>query len=413
LLSALTGCSAEAPLTPVITATFATPEAKNQFASGSSDFAFDLYSRLREREGNLVVSPVSIATALGMTLAGARGETEQEIANVLHVAGLSRDEAHRAAADLQNDLNGRGDEREYTLAIANRLWAQDDQTILDDFSALIQQHYGADIGRVDFINKPDAAAKEVNTWAARATRNKIPAALDREHVNDLTRLVLVNAVYFKGKWRSPFDEQNTEPLDFFRTMEEKVEVPTMFKHGRFGFHHADGVKTLRMSYEGGDLAIVLLLPDEIDGITDLEQRLGSNAIRDWTKFTARQVSVWLPRFTFTADLRLNGVLALMGMPSAFDPATADFSGVSGVKPTDPNRDEGLFIQHVIHRAYVELNEEGTEAAATTAVTKVKSAETFEPTPPAEFRADHPFLFLIQHEETGAILFMGRVADPSQ
>jgi len=409
----IVGCSDDQPLTPVIVETFATPDARTKLNEGSAEFAFDLYSRLREHEGNLVVSPVSVATALGMVLAGARGETEQEIARVLHVAEVSRDEAHRAAADLQNDLNGRGEEREYTLAIANRLWAHDDQTILDDFSALLQKHYGADIGRVDFINKADAAVKQVNAWAARATRDKIPRALDRNHVNAMTRLVLVNAVYFKAKWAAPFKERNTEAADFFRAANDKVQVPTMWQNGFFSFRHMDGVKLIRLPYEDRKLAMVIVLPDDIDGLEELEARLTLDKFREWAQFKSerkrQEVSVGLPKFKFEADMRLNGVLALLGMPSAFDPETADLSGIDGIKPTDSNREEGLFVQHVIHRAFIDVDEQGTEAAATTAATKeMKSA----PHEPLEFYADHPFLFFIHDEETGAILFMGRVADPT-
>jgi serpin B len=408
------GCTDESntPLVPVVSDTFSTPEARNQFTEGSNKFAFDLYSRLREREGNIVVSPVSVATALGMVLAGARGQTEQEIATVLHVAGLSRDEAHRAAADLQNDLNGRGEERDFTLSIANRLWAQEDQSILDDFSALIKEHYGADIGRVDFINKPDAAVKQVNAWAARATRNKIDAALDRNHVDELTRLILVNAVYFKAKWASPFKEVYTDTRDFFRSKNDVIQVSTMFEQSYFHFRHIDGIKVLRKPYAGLKVSMLLLLPDQIDGLTELESHLTIDNVTRWSRFEnqgSQEVNFVLPKFKFNADLRLNGVLELLGMPSAFDQVVADFSGVNGVKASDKTR-EGLFIQHAIQRAFIDVDEEGTEAAATTAIAKKTTSTAMRP---LEFTADHPFLFFIQDQETEAILFMGRVADPSQ
>jgi serine protease inhibitor len=410
----LIGCSNDEPLAPVIVETFATPEARTKVNDGSAEFAFDLYRRLGKHKGNLVVSPVSVATALGMVLAGARGETEQEIAKVLHVAEISRDEAHRAAADLQNDFNGRGEDRDYTLAIANRLWAQVDHTILDEFSALLTTHYGADIGRVDFINKPSVAVKQVNAWAARATGNKIPHAIGADQVNDMTRLILVNAVYFKAKWILPFKERNTEPRDFFRTANEKIPVPTMLQTSFFPFRHVDGVKLVRLPYEDFKLGMVIILPDDIDGLEELEVRLTLDKFREWANFKSerkyQEVTVSLPKFKFEADLRLNEELVLLGMPSVFDPKTADFSGIDGVKPTDSDRGEGLFIQHVIHRAFIDVDEQGTEAAATTAATKeMKSA----PHEPLEFRADHPFLFLIHDEETGAILFMGRVTDPSK
>jgi serine protease inhibitor len=410
----LAGCSRRSSDDSVIvTKTFSTPDAQKQFAEGSNQFAFDLYSRLRETDGNLVVSPVSVATALGMVLGGARGDTEKEIAAVLHVPDLKSDQALAAAADLQNDLNGRGEERPFELAIANRLWAQTDKQIRQPYADMVRQHFGAEMGRVDFTGAPEAAVNEINAWAARATRDKIPAALDRDHINDMTRLVLVNAVYFLGKWQAPFKQRHTHPRDFYRSADDKLEVPTMFKDGYFGFRHVDGQKILRMPYKGEELSMIFLLPDEIDGIDLLESQLTREKLRDWTSdLESTDVLVWLPKFKFTADLELNGALALSGMPSAFDPATADLSGIDGIPPNSPNRDEGLCIQHVIHRAIIEVDEEGTEAAATTAITKTMTADKGNTPPPKEFRADRPFLFLIQHEPTGAILFLGRVTDPT-
>jgi serpin B len=406
------GCSSDSDetLVPVVTATFSTPEARNQFAEGSNRFALDLYGRLREQEGNLVVSPVSVATALGMVLAGARGKTEQEIATVLHMADLSLEEAHRAAADLQNDLNGRGNERPFELSIANRIWIEDDQKLLDGFASLMTKHYDADIGRVDFIGRPDAAVKQINAWASAATRDKIPTALDRDHINDLTRLLLINAIYFKAKWTIPFKEDYTEPRDFFRTKQDKIQVTTMFGADRFEYTDADTLQILRLPYQGQRLAMMILLTDEIDGLAEIEAQLSGENLAKWTQFENRHVAVYLPKFTFTADLQLNDALAHLGMPSAFDPSRADFSGVDGNKASDTSLKEQLFLQHVIHRAVIEVDEEGTEAAATTAVSKTVTSAIEDP---IQFRADHPFLFLIQDKETGAILFMGRVVDPSK
>jgi serpin B len=413
-ISFFAGCSRRDTYdTVIVTKTFSTPETQQQFAQATNHFAFDLYSRLRETEGNLVVSPVSIATALGMVLTGARGDTEKEIATVLHVADLKSDQALAAAADLQNDLNGRGKERSFELSIANRLWTQTDKELRQPYLDQVRQHFGAEIGRVDFISAPDAAVKEINAWAAHATRDKIPAALDRDHVNDMTRLVLVNAVYFLGKWDSPFEEYNTRPRDFHRAPDDKLEVPTMFQKDYFSFHDAGGLKILRMPYRGGELSMVLLLPDDIDGIDELESQLTHENLKAWTAaLESTEVLIWLPKFKFTADLDLNSTLALLGMPSAFDPATADLSGIDGITPTAANREKGLFIQHAIHRAIIEVDEEGTEAAATTVMTTGEKSARPADRPP-EFRADHPFLFLIQHEPTGAILFLGRVADPTK
>jgi serpin B len=414
LISFLAGCSRRYSDDPIIvTKTFSKPEVQQQFGDATNHFTFDFYSRLRETEGNLVVSPVSVATALGMVLAGARGDTEKEIATVLHVDDLKIEEALAAAADLQNDLNGRGKERSFELSIANRLWAQKDKQLLRPYTDQVREHFGAEIGLVDFIGAPDVAVKEINAWAARATRDKIPAAMDREHVDEMTRLVLVNAVYFLGKWDSPFEEYNTRPLDFHRAPDDKLEVPTMFQKDYFSFHVADRLKILRMPYRGGELSMVLLLPNDIDGIDELESQLTHENLTAWTAaLESTEVLIWLPKFKFTSDLDLNGTLALLGMPSAFDPATADLSGIDGITPSAANRDQGLFIQHAIHRAIIEVDEEGTEAAATTVITTGEKSARPSDRPP-EFRADHPFLFLIQHEPTGAILFLGRVTDPTK
>jgi serpin B len=293
------------------------------------------------------------------------------------------------------------------------LWAQQDQAILDDFSALVKKQYGADIGRVDFIGAPDAAVKQINIWAARATRDKIPAAIDRQHVDSLTRLVLVNAVYFLGKWDQPFDGDDTGLLAFFRAPDDEIRVPTMRQQDTFRFAHADGVKVLHMPYQGAKLSMILILPDAIDGLADVESRLTADSLRTWEQ-TAKntEVRVWLPKFKFAGDLQLRGALAELGMSSAFEASHADFSAIAG---KDSIEKQPLFIQHVIHRAVVELDEKGTEAAATTVgTTTTTSKEPREPpAPPPEFRADHPFLFLLVDHETGAILFMGRVADPSK
>jgi serpin B len=281
---------------------------------------------------------------------------------------------------------------------------------LEDFGSLMTKHYGADIGRVDFINHPESAVKQINAWATAATRDKIPAALDRTDINDLTRLLLINAIYFKAKWTIPFKVVYTEQSDFFRTKQDKILAPTMFEGDRFEYADADKLQILRLPYQGQRLAMIILLPDEIEGLAEIERQLTQENLTEWTQFENRNVFVRLPKFKFTADLQLNGALAYLGMPSAFDPAIADFSGVNGDEPSDSNRDDRLFIQHVLHRAVVEVDEEGTEAAATTTVSKTVTS-TIEDA--IEFRADHPFLFLIQDKETGAILFMGRVADPSK
>jgi serpin B len=277
--------------------------------------------------------------------------------------------------------------------------------------AIVKKQYGADIGRVDFIGAPDAAVKEINDWVSRATREKIPTVIGRQHVDDMTRLVLVNAVYFLGKWNWPFEKEDTTSLDFFRAPDKPVRVPTMYQQGMFRFFHADGVKVLHLPYRGAKApSLILVLPDAIDGLAVVESKLTSERFRVWEQSAGSQdEKVWLPSFKFASDLQLSGILAKLGMSSAFDASRANFSGISG----NFNRDQPLFIQHVIQRAIVAVDEEGTEAAAATSTTTTSAEPGGPPPRPLEFRADHPFLFFIQDKETGAILFMGRVADPSK
>jgi serpin B len=375
-------------------------------ADGCNRFAFDLYAHLLRQEGNLFFSPYSISTALAMTSAGARGQTADQMVDVLrfpkdlraHPASL-----HAACAGLQNDLNAAGAKGAFDLAVANRLWGQKGYEFLPDFLALVEKNYGAGIEQVDFARATEAARQTINAWIEKQTRDKIKDLLKPGVLDAMTRLVLTNAIYFKGKWASEFDKKLTRDEDFFVTPEKKVTAPLMRRTAEFGYFDGGEMHALELAYQGDRLAMVVLLPKSKDGIEGLEAALTPNMLEGTCAgLRRREVQVALPRFKTTAEFSLKDPLVAMGMTDAFDPAKADFSGMSGKKD--------LFISAVVHKAFVDVNEEGTEAAAATAVVARMTAVA---EPPPVFRADHPFLFLIRDTRSGAILFLGRILDPTK
>jgi serpin B len=369
---------------------------------GNTRFALDLYGRLRSQPGNLFFSPASVSTALAMTYAGARGETAEQMARTLHLpSGDAR--LHDAIAALRQQLAPKGDKPGYRLSIANRLWGQQGYHFLPDFLALTRDYYGAALAEVDFANQPERARTTINRWVEQQTEERIKDLVPDGVLTPLTRLVLTNAVYFKGDWSLPFLKALTKEEDFHVTSDKTTRVPIMYQSDDFRFAAANGLKALELSYGHGDLSALVLLPDQVDGLAALEERLNDANLRQCTAdLQKRKVNVFLPRFKFTYELSLSKVLQEMGMLLAFDASRADFSGMSS--------QDSLFISEVLHKAFVDVNEEGTEAAAATAVAiSIKSAVS--PHEPAVFRADHPFLFLIVDNRTKSILFMGRVVNP--
>ena len=373
-----------------------------QVADGCNRFAFDLYAHLLRQEGNLFLSPYSISTALAMTSAGARGETAEQMAQALSLPA-SGAAVHAAYGALQNDLNAAGAGGAFELAVANRLWGQKGYCFLPDFLKLLEADYGAGIETLDFAKETEAARQTINAWVEKQTRDKIKDLLKPGVLDAMTRLVLTNAIYFKGKWAEEFDKKLTRDEDFFVTPEKKVTAPLMRRTAEFGYFDGGEMHALELAYQGDRLAMVVLLPKSKDGIEGLEAALTLNMLEGTCAgLRRREVRVALPRFKTTAEFSLKDPLVAMGMTDAFAPAKADFSGMSGKKD--------LFISAVVHKAFVDVNEEGTEAAAATAVVARMTAVA---APPPVFRADHPFLFLIRDTETGAILFLGRILDPTK
>jgi serpin B len=363
---------------------------------GNTEFALDLYQVLRAREGNLFFSPHSISTALAMTYAGARGSTESQMARVLHFL-LDQEQLHPTFAWLEASLRDLEKKGRVQLSVANSLWPQEGFALLDEFLALTKHYYGVQITAVDYGRAEDAR-RTINAWVEDKTADKIQELILPDMVGPLTVLVLVNAIYFKGDWASQFDEQLTRRAPFSITPDEQAQVMMMTQKHEFRYAEAGDLQVLELPYAGEDLSMFVLLPAEVGGLADLEDRLTVERLERWTKHLwETDVEVFLPRFEVTLPIKLSDTLHAMGMSDAFS-RTADFSGMAK---------EQLFISEVVHKAFVKVNEEGTEAAAATAVIVDRGA----PPPVPTFRADHPFLFLIRENTTGSILFLGRVVDP--
>ena len=367
---------------------------------GNNAFALALYAKLRaEDQGNLFLSPYSISTALAMTYAGAKGKTAAEMAEVLHFT-VPQEQLHPAFAALAAKLHGDIKKEGYQLRIANRLWGQAGYHFLPTFLQVTRDHYGAELAQVDFAQDTEAARHTINAWVEEKTEEKIKDLLAQGVLDSGTTLVLTNAIYFKGDWQRKFEAKATKDAPFLLTPQEKVTVPMMRQRGKFAYGVVGKVQVLELPYVGKDLSMFVLLPKEVDGLADLEKSLSVETLNTWTSGLREQtVEVLLPKFKMTSGFRLEKTLGSMGMPLAFS-GEADFSGMTGQR--------GLFISAVIHKAFIDVNEEGTEAAAATAV--VMRA----PAPPNPiFRADHPFLFLIRDNRTGSILFLGRVINPKE
>ena len=369
-------------------------------AQDNNRFAFDLYGKIRGGSGNLFLSPYSISTALAMSYAGARGETARQMASTLHFSS-DGDGLHSALAGLADQLNGGVKPKPYQLDIANALWGQQGLGYRSEFLKLLETSYRAGLRTVNFHGDPEAARKTINQWVEAQTRDKIRDLLGPGVVDSMTDLILTNAIYFKGSWETPFPRSATRDDDF--TAEgRKKPVPTMHMTADFKHFQGDTFQALELPYTDGDLSMVVLLPDETHVLGGLEGSLTAEKLDGWiAKATRKKVVVSLPRFKMEYGFDLSKTLQSMGMKDAFG-RKADFSGIT--------KDRDLYISAVIHKAFVDVNEEGTEAAAATA-TKFGARAIGKTPPPAIFRADHPFLFLIRDVKSGSILFLGRVMNP--
>lgn len=373
--------------------------------NGNSDFAFDLYQALNKEDDNIFYSPYSISLALAMTCAGARGETEQQMADTLHFI-LSQDRLHPAFNSLDIELGQRGegaqgkDGEGFRLNSVNAIWGQKDYEFLTTFLDTLAENYGARLRLLDFISAPDESRLTINNWVGDQTEGRIEDLIPQGLINELTRLVLTNAIYFNAAWQYPFNEDMTGDGPFYLLNGDEVTVPMMRQTESFGYAEGDGYQAVELRYDGGELSMVILLP-QLDQFEAFEGSLDAQQVDGIIgRLEHRQVALTMPQFEFESSFSLRETLAMMGMPVAFS-GGADFSGMTG------NRD--LFIADVVHKAFVSVDEAGTEAAAATAVVMQLTAV---PGVPVEVTVDHPFIFLIRDIETDAILFVGRVVNPS-
>ena len=385
-------------------------------AADTPAFSAELYAQLAPTAGNLFFSPTSIETALAMTYAGAKGPTAEQMAKTLHY-NVPAEKLSAAFAKLIDTLNRPpmvenwqpdGENVKtvktpaYQLVVANALWGQQGFPFQPDFTQLLKTNYQAELNTLNFADA-EKSRTVINTWVATQTKSKIKDLIGSGVLNADTRLVLTNAVYFKSDWAHKFQAAATKAGPFKLSADKSVNVSLMHQKHDFGYMETADLQLLELPYNQGALSMVILLPKNVGDLPALEKKFTADNLAAWLKQAkSESVQVTLPKFTFSAELQLAATLKAMGMPDAFDAGKADFSGMTSAQK--------LFISAIIHKAFVAVDEEGTEAAAATAIAMAGAAMPV-PTKPKIFRADHPFLFLIRHPATNEILFLGRLTNP--
>ncbi|XP_075826070.1 leukocyte elastase inhibitor [Microtus pennsylvanicus] len=377
-----------------------------QLSTANTLFALELFRTLTENNstGNIFISPLSISSALAMVFLGTKGDTAAQLSKAFHFDAV--EDVHSGFQSLNAEVSKRG--ASHTLKLANRLYGEKTYDFLPEFLASTQKMYGADLAPVDFQHASDDARKTINKWVKDQTEGKIPELLAAGVVDGMTKLVLVNAIYFKGMWKDKFRKQDTTDAPFRLNKKDTKTVKMMYQKKKLhlGYIQDLNCKVLELPYQGEELSMVILLPEDIEdestGLTKIEEQLTLEKLHEWTKRENLEnidVHVKLPRFKLEESYTLNSNLGSLGVQDLFSRGKADLSGMSGSKD--------LFISKIVHKSFVEVNEEGTEAAAATA-----GIATFAMLlPEEEFTVDHPFLFFIRHNPTANVLFLGRVCSP--
>jgi serpin B len=413
-LSLLASIACSMPPPPVIPPSVVDTAADAKAAAeGVNAFTADLYAQLRSDSGNLIISPYSISTALAMTASGTAGTTRDEMQRVLHLPGGEKLGPAFRAMTASVTTPPRNAKKAPELSVANSLWVQKGRTWKKDFFSHARDDFRATAYETDFARDTETARGQINKWVDKETHGKITDLIPKGGISDETRMVLANAIYFKANWAEAFKKTLTElNADFRLASGKKVKTPIMFQRSNFSLLEANGFQVLKMPYDGESVSMYVILPEKVDGLPALEKELSGANLKLWTlddrSVPPDDVRVWFPKFKFTLSTELAPVLGSVGLSEVFG-AKANFSGMTD----DP---EGVRVSRVIHKAFVETDEVGTEAAAATAVVVAPGAAPgFTPAPPRvkEFHADHPFIFVIKHEKTGAILFIGRVEDPTK
>ena len=395
-------------------------------ANATNEIGLDLYRKLASGDDNLCLSPYAVENALAMTLAGADGQTREEMARVLHTQAAGEDvhasfgALRRALADLVEQSIKRAaaaresgsSEEAVSLAVVTRLFPQRDYDLRDGFIATAKEHYDAPLEPVDYVNAAQAATADINSWVAEKTHGRIRDLVPAGALDAQTRLVLVNAIYLKAPWASPFSAEQTQPRPFRVRGEAAVKVPTMFAHeGHFGYAKRDGYAAVSVSYSGSDLQFLIFLPDDAKGFHALEKKISAAILAKAARLESRQLDLYLPKFKLELPaLDLGATLQTLGMQTAFDhpQGSANFERMAPRKPSDY-----LFLSAVFHKTFIAVDEVGTEAAAADALpVVVYSAELLGKKPkPLVVKVDRPFLYAVQHVPSGVCLFIGRVTDP--
>jgi len=410
----------------------------DSIVSGNNEFALNLYSKIKESEGNVFISPYSISTAFAMVYSGARENTAKEIEDVLCFPKTGYEQVASGFGDLQKHLQTHQEAAGFQLNLANSLWLQKGYDFTPEFLELNKNYFDAGLSELDFAQS-EHARKTINTWVEEHTKVKIKDLIPAGMIDNLTRVILTNAIYFKGNWVVPFKEENTKPADFNVTETKKVEVQMMYQKERYKYAKTEDLELLQIPYgldelaslimeisknnprlnieelgyseaskltkeqmnELANLSMLILLPKSINDLDIIEKQLNPAKLKSYIyQMKEQKVEVYLPKFKFSCDtIDLKEILMQMGMKDAFT-SNADFSGINGKK--------NLFISNVLHKTFVEVNEKGTEAAAASSLRMTLGSG---PIPPI-FRADRPFIFIIKDNKTQSILFIGRLVNPS-
>ena len=385
---------------PAADNTGSTEQGIQAVVNANNQFAFDLYSELDKNEdGNMFYSPYSISAALAMTYEGAEGKTADEMKSVFHFP--EEDILRPNFAAIYNDINK--ENKEYKLKTGNALWVQKDYPFLEEYISRVENYYGGKAAMLDFVEETEKSRQTINSFIEEQTKDKIKDLIPKGCLGEMTRLVLTNAIYFKGIWEWEFDKTDTREQDFKTTSTNIIKTPIMSMNpedAKFNYAQTEDLQILELPYKGDKISMLILLPtenlDSIESSLTVEKLNGYKSQMEETKLD----SISLPKFEFDSKYFMKNTLISLGMPTAFSD-DADFSGMIGKKD--------LYISNVIHQAYVAVDEKGTEAAAATAVIMFESFAM----PMNIFRADHPFVFIIQEKDTGNILFLGRVVDPTK
>lgn len=394
-----TACSQE-PVVPPVT-NLAPSEKSAKIIAADNRFGFELLNKVvvaAESQQNLMISPMSVSLALGMLYNGAEGDTRQQMQDMLHKSGLSPDEVNQSYKELVSGLESHDPKVE--LSIANAIFYRNDLSVKSDFISTNQNYYSAEVSGLDF-SKPEQALQTVNGWVNAKTKGKIDKIISRVDPNDV--MYLLNAIYFKGQWTYQFDKALTVNRPFTKSDQSVIQVPTMNIENDFKAFSTADFQLLEMPYGGEKFSMLIFLPEPGKTADDVVGQLSADHVNDWiSKLSVSKKQVYLPKFEFRFDKSLVEVLKTLGMTDAFDDRKADLSGISDAAQ--------LVVTEVMHKTYIKVDEEGTEAAAVTGITVGYTSVG----PQSNiFRVDHPFVFAIREKDTGAILFVGKVVDPAQ